>query len=801
MTVSVGSLLALGFGSPWLLLGAALAAIPAILHLLFRREHRAEPFAANRFLAEATRKHSRRLRFQHWLLLVVRMTILLLVAIALARPFLDSSDADNSTDHTSVHHLFILDATLSMRHSNRGQRRFDRGRAILQRTVEASHDGDTFRLLVIRGTGPPVVIAQAAGRRPDVLGELDRLEPTWETGREVETLQAALALLNTPTRSGRARVSLVTDLQRSAWTPGDPDRRVRLRELLSSIRKQSELVIYDVGGPAASNAAVVGLTSETPVAIAGEPVTLRATVSHFGPGDPLQRQVEWHVDDRLVSRRALVLAAGSTTTLDWTHRFALAGEHHVEVRLSGDGLPDDDRRHLALPVRDQLQVLLVGNRTGGRPDDISTFYVAAALDPGHGTPAPTSPPDSSGSSRIVTTSIHGRRLADKDLEQPDCVVLCDVPRLDRLEASRLARFVAGGGGLVIGLGNSIDAEAWNRLLGNGGADLLPGRIGSLVAAGESTQAAVVFDPAGYAHPLLAVFRGLDGNGLTTTVTLKYLRTQPRPASRVALAFDSGDPAILCRRFGHGHVVLVTTSLDARWTTWPVLSASFPPMVHELVRFATSSRWAARNHLVGQPITRPAGSSATAGTLLTPDGSKLPIRDFVARDPAGNSEQGDEGNSRVVSDQTLEPGIYRLSLERPSVTTESYGINVDTSESDLAATDGRTPRTELLGIDSPIYTRWHDADAPALFDQPGRPLGRMLLGVLLGLLMVEATMAWRFLAGATALGMLAAAVTVGWWGGTLAAATAGLAVGASIAWWERRNRYGRHRRWSTAGDGA
>ena len=79
MTVTVGSLLALGFGSPWLLLGAALAAIPAILHLLFRREHRAEPFAANRFLAEATRKHSRRLRFQHGLLLVVRMTILLLV--------------------------------------------------------------------------------------------------------------------------------------------------------------------------------------------------------------------------------------------------------------------------------------------------------------------------------------------------------------------------------------------------------------------------------------------------------------------------------------------------------------------------------------------------------------------------------------------------------------------------------------------------------------------------------------------------------------------------------------------------
>lgn len=790
MTIDTGSLLALGFGSPWLLLGAALAAIPAILHLLFRREHRAEPFAANRFLAEATRKHSRRLRFQHWVLLIVRTTILLLVAIALARPVLDISDADISNDRTNVHHLFILDATLSMRHSDRGQRRFDRGRTILQRTVEASHDGDTFRLLVIRGAGPPVVIAQAAGRRPDVLAELDRLEPTWETGREIETLQAALALLNTPTGSGRDRVSLVTDLQRSTWTPVDPGPRDRLRKALSSIRERSELVIYDVGGPAASNAAVVGLASETPVAIAGEPVTLRATVSHFGTGDPLQRQVEWHVDDRLVSRRGLVLVAGGTTTLDWTHRFARAGEHHIEVRLSGDGLPDDDHRHLALPVRDRLQVLLVGNRTGSRPDDASTFYVDAALDPGGLSSEPNS---RSHSSRIVTTSIHGRRLVDKDLQRPDCVVLCDVPRLDRLEVSRLARFVAGGGGLVIGLGSSIDTEAWNRLLGEQGANLLPGRIGNLVAVDGSTQAAAVFDPAGYAHPLLSIFRGLDDNGLATTVTLKYLRAQPHQASRVALAFDSGDPAILCRRFGHGHVVLVTTSLDARWTTWPVLSTSFPPMVHELVRFATSSRWAARNHLVGQPITRPVGSSTTTGILLAPDGSQLPIQDLLSKNSAGDR--------RVLSNQTLMPGIYRLSLERPSATTESYGINVDTSESDLAATGGPTLRTGLLGIDSPIYTRWHDADAPVLFDQPGRPLGRILLGVLLGLLLVEATMAWRFLPGVTTMGMLLATVIAGWWAGAMAGAAAGLAVGAATALWTRRNRYGRHRWWSTAGDTA
>ena len=794
------SLLALGFGSPWLLLGAALAAIPAILHLLFRREHTAEPFAANRFLAEATRKHSRRLRFQHWILLAIRMAILLLVAIALARPILETAAADISTDRSTVHHLFVLDATLSMRHRHRGQQRFDRARAILERTVEASSDGDTFRLLVIRGAGSPLVIAQAAGRRSDVLEELSRLEPTWESGREIETLEATLALINTPAPSGRPRVSLVTDLQRSAWQPPDQNRRDRLRALLRSIHQASELVVYDVGGPAASNAAVVKLESETPVAIAGEPVTLRATIAHFGPDEPLKNNIEahleWHVDERMVARRAVVLKPRGTISVNWTHRFPAAGEHHAEVRLGGDGLADDDHRHIALPVRDRLQVLLAGGRSGERPDQAATYYAAAALDPEHGTSAAAS--RSANGPRITTTVISESRLVGEDLDRHDCVVLCDVPQLDRLETSRLARFVSGGGGLVIGLGDSVDTAAWNRMLGDRGAGLLPGRIEDLVSTDDPDHEAVVFDPGTYSHPLLAVFRGIEGNGLATTVTLRYLRTTPLPSSQVALAFDSGDPAIIARRFGHGHVVMVTTSLDPRWTTWPVLSNSFLPMVHELVRYATSGRWSSRNHLVGNPITRSVGPLVTAGTLLAPDGSSLPMQNPVAgkrepRDgPDGVQEWGDAANKVLVSERPLVPGIYRLSLVPPSEAIESYGVNVDTSESNLAAAEGQTPQARLLGIDAPIYTRWHDAGALSLFDQPGRPLGRFLLSILLGLLVVELAMAWQVRAGVVSLGVLAAAVTFGWWGATLAAA---------CGCWVLRNRYGRHRRQMATGNGA
>ena len=781
-------LLAFGFGSPWLLLGAALAVIPAILHLVFRREHRSEPFAANRFLAEASRKHSRRLRFQHWILLAVRMSILLLVAIALARPFLESTAVGLATDHPTVHHVFVLDATLSMRHRDRGHRRFDRGRAILERTVEAAHDGDTFRLLVIRGAEPPMVVSQAASRRSEFLEELSRLEPSWESGREIETLQATLAMLSVPGSTGRVRVSLVTDLQRTAWQPPDPDQREQLGTLLESINQNSELVVYDVGGPHASNAAVIDLQPGTSVGIVDEPVTLRATVSHFGPGtsagELTESQVEWFIDDRMVARRALTLKPNGTTTVEWTHSFSTAGEHHAEVRLSGDGLPEDDSRHIALPVRDRLRVLLAGGRSGNRPEQAATFYVAAALNPEGITETPST--GSPGSPRITTTVIPESRLLGEELDRHDCVVLCDVPRLDQLEISRLTRFVAAGGGLVIGLGQSVDTEAWNRLLGDTGAGLLPGRIEHLVSSDSPDQEPVVFDPGNYTHPLLSIFRGLDGNGLGTAVTLKYLFTSPLPASRIALSYDSGDPAILSRRFGHGRVVLVTTSLDPRWTTWPVLSTSFLPMVHELVRFSTSSRWSSRNHLVGQPITRSVGPLVTGGTLLAPDGISLSMENPASREllSGQDSKLTDQASGQLISDTPLVPGIYRLSLEPPTDAIESYAITVETSESNLAAAEGQAARTRLSGVDAPIYTRWHDGETPTAFDQPGRPLGRFVLNILLGLLVVELAMAWQFRAGLVALGVLFAAVSLGWW-----AATTVLLLGC----WALRNLYGRHRR--------
>ncbi len=774
--------LAFGFASPWLLLGGCLAAIPVVLHLLFRRQHREEPFAANRFLAEATRKHSRRLHFQQWLLLVVRMAILLLVALSLARPFVDALPGDPDSDGRAVHHILVIDTSLSMRHTEDGSRRFDRGRGILEKIVAAAREGDTFRLLTIRDARPPVIIGQAAGRKPDVLAELERLQPTWEAADVVGALQATLSLLDARASSEFQQVSLVTDLQPTDWQPDSEAVRSRIHALLVAIDRKADLVVYDVGGSPATNSAIVNLQSDSAVAVAGVPVGLRATVEHFGVSGEGERQIELHVDDRLVSRRPISIVPGRSIDFEWTHRFATGGEHHVEARLGGDGLADDNRRFLSLPVRDRLQVLLVGGRYVGQPEDAATFYLETALAPG---------PDPARPGLVEATTIPERRLAIEDLGRYDCLVLCDIGRLVRSEVDRLARFVAEGGGVIFGLGDTVNPAAWNQLLGDTSSGLLPGRLDRIVEASGSSRGAFVFDPGNYTHPVLREFRGLADNGLATTVTIRYFRVRPHPESEVALVFDSGDPAILTRRIGHGRVVLVTTSLDDRWTTWPVLSASYLPIVHELIRFATSGRWSSRQRQVGEPIFRRVDATTSAATLTGPDSS---VHSLDPTTPGRSRKRNAEGAREIISDETLVPGIYRLELGPPSRVIELFSVNVDTAESDLSASSSVPSPSDLLsGIDVPIRVRWQPGNTPVLSDHPGNPLSRRLLAMLLGLLMVELVMAWRFRAGTIGLVALATATVAGWWGGWLAAGITGLVAGGIIAAWHWRNRYGRHSR--------
>src|SRR4029077_497292 len=110
------NILAFGFVSPaFMVAGAALASIPIIIHILNRRRFRTVQWAAMEFLLRALRKNRRRLRFEQWLLLLVRCCVLGFLGLALARPMgCDQTPLVSVAAQRSGLHVMVIDNSYSM---------------------------------------------------------------------------------------------------------------------------------------------------------------------------------------------------------------------------------------------------------------------------------------------------------------------------------------------------------------------------------------------------------------------------------------------------------------------------------------------------------------------------------------------------------------------------------------------------------------------------------------------------------------------------------------------------------------
>lgn len=722
--------LAFGFGAPWLLAGLALAAIPIILHLLYKRRYREVEWAAMKFLLEASRKNSRRIRLEQLLLLAVRVLILVLVVGALAEPYVESFGESNQAA-APTQRIIVLDASFSMGTQVGENTRFDRARRIAERIVQEARPGDGLHLARIANSEPRIIVRQPAYQREPILQEIDRLALTQESGDLQATLERLLEMLGGESKFHHSEIYFLSDFQRPTWLPNAPE---SLQSSLANLAERAKLVMIDVGEGFRSNVAATTLSADEQLIPVGTPTTLRATAKNFGATKTGPLNAELYADGRLIDTRAVELPPAGESTLTFERTFTTAGEHRLELRLPSDALDIDNHRWLSVSIRDEVHVLLVDGQRSGRAQENATYYLQTALAP--------QTKRQSWEGFMRPRAISEGELLGADLSLYDCVFLCNVARFIPREAELLRRYLESGGGVVFCLGDQVAADNYNLVLGADGADILPAKLGDRVgSAKEPSESSLFrFDTADLTHPIVSAYEGNIGTGLESTMTFEYVKlaVPEQSKSRVALRFDRGDPAIVETNVGRGRSVLIATSVDNRWGPWP-LQRSFPPIVHELVRFAISGQASDRQRLVGEPITesfaiRPSGSAIV---LKRPDNRSvtLPI-----------SENSDQAG--VTYTQTDHSGIYELTVGSPVNRFELFAVNVDTKESDLTpVSESELNSGTLNGVEYVYRTEWQgfeDGAARARSEYAG--LSRWLLLAALCLVFVEQVMAWRFFYG-------------------------------------------------------
>jgi hypothetical protein len=572
-----------------LVAGAALAAVPVILHLFMRQPPKHVIFPALRLIREKQKRSRKRLKVKNWLLLIARMALLILMALALARPRLWSKTALGDREIPTALAL-VFDTSLSMGYKEKDKTRLDeakdRAREILKKTHESS------RVFVVDSSEPTPPLAMSPA---NALKRIDAL-----------TLHAVNRPLNgavglaykavTTAEQPRHEVFVLTDLAKSAWDMNRPAEGLEEAKkdkvgVSAFVLRLSPQVIHDVAVLAAEPASDFASKDDR----IGIKVRLRST------GTAAKRVAELWLDDEKRDNQIVNLTADGEAEFQLHTPKLNPGLHQGEVRIVGepDPLDHDDRRYFTLNVQPPLKVLILADQ------EIDADFVANAIDPVDRRPSDPRP--------FLAERLLVPKLANglnKQLSDYACVFLLNVSSLAESDWGRLNAYIRDGGGVVIGLGDRVRPESLND---PAITQLIPATLGELRQVPKETF--FTFGKADSAHPLFAHNTRELLAELSNVPIYRYRKVTPAPDStRTLLSFQDNAPALLERVFQGaktGRVLLWTTALSRRpgnteqeraasWNDFPlpIVGWSFFYLMNETVPYLAG--------LAGQRLVYEAG---------------------------------------------------------------------------------------------------------------------------------------------------------------------------------------------------
>lgn len=634
------------------LAGLAAVALPILIHLVHRRRAREVPFSSLRHLLHIDERVARRHRLQELAILAMRCGVLAFVAMALARPLFRPEGAPIGGRGATTA-VFVIDDSYSMGLAEGGVSLFEQARSSALAIAKALRPGDAALVLAPHRMPAKDELCPSSdlgGVAKKIASLRLSYEPTI-LAPSIATAYEVLATAKTPNRE----LYVFSDLQANGWDPildrgfGDRARDV-------------DVYLVPLGGGDARNLAVTEVEAVAAGGLREAPVWVNALVANHGRHEERAR-LQVIVDDRAVAEQAVSAAPGETVPVAITLPPQSTGLHRGTVRLSSDGLAQDNERHFVVDVRDAISVLLVDGRPARTSHESGTYYLERAL-------RPEVQADES-RSVIVPEVCRPEELAGRSLASHAAVMLAEVPALPFDTARGLSDWVRGGGALVVFLGPETRTAEWNEMLSKTG--LAPVRLGPVVGADSGEEVFFTLTDFAPRHPLLATLaRSRPPVDLTLPRFFRYVKMSLVGDAQVLARFTGGDPALVEARVGTGRVFVCASGCTTEWTNFP-LRVSFLPFVHSLVAWISETGRGPASMTVGAPLRFPyVATSGVRGVQVTlPDGQEV-VR---ARGESG-------GAWEALFDPVRAPGFVSWKEDGGDLRSGTLAVNVDPDESDL-----------------------------------------------------------------------------------------------------------------------
>jgi hypothetical protein len=481
-----------------LIVGAAAASVPIIIHLLNRKRFKVVTWAAMRFLLAAQKQNVRRMRLEQILLLAVRTLLIVLVVLAMASVTGWAEDlwklvglqgtGQRGAAHGRTHKIIVVDGSFSMavRQPKDKETCYERARARAIDIINKSGSGDSYSIILMGGRSSQP-LGLPSPNKTNVLGTFEKKLKRQPHGNAdvAATLKQVEKLALESARNFQAtEIYFLTDLQRSTWLPErsqggarprgretrEPKskRENELQAALQTLQSKALVVFVDVGRDKVDNLAITDLRIREPFVTTGSEVHIQAAVRNYGArghdrvkgqlfvipaGQTYREKAFKPLRPLAVDHDEASLERGEQRVLNFRYTFREPGEYAVQVKLGPDELPLDNVRSFVVTVKKNIRVLLVnGKPSREQPSESATRFLERALNPSFKGPAAQGQGLLTRVQPQVVTEAELANLRDADLFSFDCIFYCDVDRPSKTEVRRLKSLLRRGGGVIFTLG-------------------------------------------------------------------------------------------------------------------------------------------------------------------------------------------------------------------------------------------------------------------------------------------------------------------------------------------------------------
>ncbi len=603
--------------------GAAAFTIPLIIHLLYRSRYQTVDWGAMHLLQSSRNLNSRRMQWQQLLLLLLRCALPILLALAMARPLLQSFLSADGQSAMSI--AIVIDDSTSMFVSNqqaamaKGETRFSTACQSAAEILRELPSGSNC-IVLLGGAKPEALSGQVPDELASKLSEVGKRSiPAGEFAWE-EAFRTSLQWLATSPHSRRHLV-LISDFQKHEWSSNLGPKPEASN--YGSIRPAVTFLNVNPTSESIAMSQTLNLSVQsidvTPSLLAVErQASILTILGNHGPTQCDGVVVAVFVNEIEIDRQEVFIAAASTTQIRsrWTPQ--QNGDHTIRVQiLREDVLIADNHFSTVAIVQDPIPILLVDGDRRNEAMQSETDFLRLAF-------SPFSLLTGEKGDVFLSKTIQPEELTEAILQKYRTVCLCNVREVNDVQQKWLHDYVEQGNGLIVFLGDKVRTEqyqSWPTLADNGlrianyatrirvqsesadGPDskLSPSEV-ELEAGGRIKTQQIEFLPIRELSTVsLNSLAGVRFGHRTPMELDPAALVKPSDAS-VAVRFEDNQPWILESRIGKGRCLWINTACDNGDSNLPTRSI-YVPLVQKLAAFVCNAAPPDTTVIAGESWTR------------------------------------------------------------------------------------------------------------------------------------------------------------------------------------------------------